>query len=94
MVRDSKTDADTDGHKISIAGWRLEKRTIPYDRLPSGCKWLGVIDGATHMNFAGIGFAGLTEKLTLLETKSFLDGLRGGKCGAPVPADGIAVKSK
>ncbi len=69
-------------------------RTIPYDSLPSGCKWLGVIDGATHMNFAGIGFAGSTEKLTLLETKSFLDGLRGGKCGAPVPADGIAVKSK
>lgn len=29
--------------------------TIPYDSLPPGCKWLGVIDGATHMNFAGIG---------------------------------------
>jgi len=69
-------------------------RTIPYDSLPAGCKWLGVIDGATHMNFAGVGFAGSTEKLTLLETKSFLDGLRDGKCGAPVPADGIAVKSK
>jgi dienelactone hydrolase len=69
-------------------------RTIPYDSLPAGCKWLGVIDGATHMNFAGIGFAGSTEKLTLLETKAFLDRLRGGKCGAAVQAEGITVKNK
>ena len=46
------------------------------------------------MNFAGGGFAGSTEKLTLLETKAFLDGLRGGKCGAPVQAEGITVRNK
>ncbi|MGO9862418.1 MAG: alpha/beta hydrolase family protein [Terriglobales bacterium] len=72
--------------------WQL--RTIPFDSLPAGCKWLGVIEGATHVNFAGIGFAGSTEKLTLRETKAFLDGLRGGKCGTPVQAEGITVKSK
>ncbi len=71
-----------------------KSRTIPYDSLPAGCKWLGVIDGATHMNFAGVGFAGTTEKLTLLETKAFLNGLRGGKCGGPVTAVGITVKNK
>ncbi|MGA2344939.1 MAG: hypothetical protein ABSF93_02965 [Candidatus Sulfotelmatobacter sp.] len=69
-------------------------RTIPYDSLPAGCKWLGVIDGATHLNFAGVGFSRSTEKLTLLETKTFLDGLRSGKCGAPVQADGITLKNK
>lgn len=69
-------------------------RTIPYDSLPGGCQWLGVIDGATHMNFAGGGMAGTTEKLTLLETKSFLDSLRKGKCGTPVQAQGITLKSK
>ena len=69
-------------------------RTIPYESMPTGCKWLGVIDRATHMNFAGIGFAGSTEKLVLLETKAFLDGLRAGKCGAPVPSAGITVKSR
>jgi dienelactone hydrolase len=69
-------------------------RTIPFDSMPTGCKWLGVIDGATHMNFAGGGFAGTTEKLTLLETKAFLDGVRAGKCGVPVEAAGITVKSK
>jgi predicted dienelactone hydrolase len=71
-----------------------ESRTIPYDDMPAGCKWLGVIAEASHMNFAGVGFAGSTEKLVLLETKAFLDGVRGGKCGAPVAAEGIAVKSK
>lgn len=71
-----------------------KSRTIPYDSMPAGCKWLGVIDGATHMNFAGVGFADATEKLTLLQTKAFLDGLRGGKCGNPVQAEGIAVKNK
>ena len=69
-------------------------RTIPYASLPPGCKWLGVIDGATHMNFAGIGSAGSTEKLSLLETKVFLDGLRGGKCGTPVQTEGITVQNK
>ncbi len=69
-------------------------RTIPYDSLPAGCKWLGVIDGATHMNFAGGGMALKTEKLTLLESKAFLDSLRGGKCATPIQADGITLKSK
>ncbi len=71
-----------------------KNRTIPYDSLPAGCKWLGVIDGASHLNFAGMGLAEATKKLTLLETKAFLDGLRSGKCGAPVRAEGITVKSK
>src|SRR5580692_6636654 len=71
-----------------------KSRTIPYDNMPAGCKWLGVIDGATHINFAGVGFAGSTEKLTLLEIKAFLDGLRGGKCGVPVQAEGITLKTK
>lgn len=69
-------------------------RTMPYEQMPGGCKWLGVIDGATHMNFAGVGFAGSTEKLVLLETKAFLEALRHGKCGAPVQASGITVNSK
>ena len=46
------------------------------------------------MNFAGVGISGSTEKLVLLETKGFLDGFRGGKCGAPIEAEGISVKNK
>ena len=78
----------------SMATGGYESRTIPYEDMPPGCKWLGVMDGATHLNFAGVGFAGTTEKLTLLETKAFLDGLRHGKCRSPVQADAIRVRNK
>lgn len=71
-----------------------KSRTIPYDNMPAGCKWLGVIDGATHMNFAGVGFARTTETLTLRETTSFLNGLRGGMCGSPAKTEGIKLKNK
>jgi len=69
-------------------------RTIPYESLPGGCDWLGVIDGATHLNFAGLGFSKATEKLTLLETLAFLNGVRGEKCGAPVQAARISIMRK
>lgn len=81
-TRDKSLDGD----------WK--SRTIPYQSLPAECKWLGVIDEASHLNFAGVGFAGSTEKLVLLETKAFLNSLRAGNCGTPVPADGITMQSK
>jgi len=71
-----------------------KSRTIPYESLSAECKWLGVIDGATHMNFAGVGLADTTEKLTLLESKAFLNGLRAGKCEGPVTAKGITLNNK
>jgi predicted dienelactone hydrolase len=71
-----------------------EWRARPYDGLPPGCKWLGVIDGATHMNFAGVGFAGKTEKLTITSVTAFLDGARNGHCALPREEQGITMKSK
>ena len=36
--------------------WRT--RTLPHAGMPPGCKWLAVIEGATHMNLGGVrGFA-------------------------------------
>jgi predicted dienelactone hydrolase len=69
-------------------------RTQPYLDMPGGCKWLGVIDGATHMNFAGIGFAGKTTKLTLESISAFLNGARSGHCTLPPEEPGITMKSK
>jgi hypothetical protein len=40
-----------------------KSRTIPYDNMPAGCKWLGVIDDDTHMNFAGVEFCGCDRKV-------------------------------
>ncbi|HST12370.1 MAG TPA: hypothetical protein VLL05_18490, partial [Terriglobales bacterium] len=71
-----------------------EWRTVPYDGKPPGCKWLGVVDGATHMNFAGAGFAGKTKELTLESITAFLDGVRAGKCALPAELSGMKLKSK
>jgi predicted dienelactone hydrolase len=71
-----------------------KSRTLPYADMPGGCKWLGVIEGATHMNFAGVGFARKTEALTIRITTSFLDNLRGGRCGTPPAERGMLVESK
>jgi hypothetical protein len=48
--------------------------------MPTGCKWLGVIDGATHMNFAGVGLSQNTERLSLQLIRDFLRGLLSGDC--------------
>lgn len=61
-----------------------ESRTLPYEGMPSGCKWLGVLDGATHLNFAGKGLAGKTERLTVQVVQAFLDNLAKGRCD-PMP---------
>lgn len=69
-------------------------RTVPYDDMPAGCKWLGVIDGATHMNLGGRGFVRDTGVLAINATQTFLDGLAAGKCATPAAEDGIAYKHK
>jgi dienelactone hydrolase len=69
-------------------------RTVPFDGMPAGCKWLGVIDGATHMNFAGNGFSRKTEALTIHATKTFLNSLAAGSCATLAEKDGIAFKHK
>ncbi len=73
-------------------GW--SSRTVPYDDMPAGCKWLGVIDGATHMNFGGKGMSRKTEALTTHATLTFLDSLAAGSCATLADEDGIAFKHK
>ena len=72
--------------------WKV--RVVPFGDMPPGCKWLGVIQGATHLNFAGVGFARKTEKLTVRFVSLFLDNLRKGGCGTPPAESGITVESK
>jgi dienelactone hydrolase len=69
-------------------------RTVPYDDMPAGCKWLGVIDGATHMNFAGNGFSRNTETLAIHATQVFLNSLAAGSCGSLADEGGIVFKHK
>lgn len=83
----------TGSHDNALEGaWTT--RTVPYDDMPAGCKWLGVIDGATHRNFAGSGFSRNTEALTIHATLSFLNSLAAGSCASLTGEDGITFKHK
>jgi predicted dienelactone hydrolase len=77
-----------------LGGASWETRTEPYMNMPTGCKWLGVIDGATHMNFAGHGMSRRTEALTTQVIGSFLDGIHRGDCRTPKQSRGIDIQSK
>lgn len=77
---------------LGNAAWKT--RTEPYLNMPAGCKWLGVINGATHLNFAGMGFSGKTEKLTTQTISAFLQGVDKGDCKAPAPQSGIDIQAK
>lgn len=71
-----------------------ETRTKPYYGLPAGCKWLGVVEGATHMDFARNGAFGDAGKLTVKTATAFLDGARNGNCALPPTPRGMTLKSK
>jgi hypothetical protein len=62
--------------------------------MPPGCKWLGVIDGASHLNFAGNGLSRKTEMLTNQTIAAFLQGVRAGDCKAPPRVAGIELNVK
>lgn len=69
-------------------------RTQPFTSMPAGCKWLAVLDGATHMDFAGQGLSRRTEALTIHVIGAFLAGLDRGDCKAPRWRHGMNVQSK
>ncbi|MBS1822732.1 MAG: alpha/beta hydrolase [Acidobacteria bacterium] len=75
-----------------------EERLVPWKEMPGApgsCQWLGVIDGATHMNFGGIGRD--EEKVTALTVgaiKEFLPDVRRGSCPQPAVQTGMTIKSK
>ena len=74
-------------------GWK--SRTIPFQNLPPRCHWLGVVEDATHMNFAGIGMAAdKADSLTLSLIYAFLHGARTGSCTLPPTTSGITVQAK
>lgn len=71
--------------------WRMQA----FAALPAnGCNRLAIVDGATHMNFAGAGFARKTKDAVVPLVTSWLDGLRAHRCApAPTPA-GVSVTTK
>lgn len=77
-----------------LNGGSYRSRTEPFDGMSAGCKWLAVIDGATHMDFGGRGGAPLVESLTTRTVHAFLTGARFGTCQPPAPERGIEIQTK
>ena len=84
------TITGTNDGELGGESWKV--RTEPFANMAPGCKWLGVVDGATHMNFAGRGSAS-AEALTLQTIGAFL-AAQGHGCKAPQVARGIEVQVK
>jgi len=70
--------------------WRMQA----FDGLGPGCHWLAVIDGSTHMNFAGAGLAGKTESATVMLVTTWLDALRNGRCARPPKLLGASIHTR
>lgn len=77
-----------------LGGAPWETRTEPFLNMPPGCKWLGVIGGASHLNFAGTGMSRKTETLTVQTISAFLNGLRAGDCRALGQVAGMDLSTK
>lgn len=82
----------TEDNELGGASWTT--RTEPFRNMPAGCKWLGVIDGATHMNLAGIGMSGKTQRLATWTITTFLAGVVRNDCSAPAKRRGITVETR
>lgn len=75
-----------------------QARLVPWHVLPGGssqCQWMGVIDDATHMNFAGDGLgADKVEPLVTQTIAAFLEGVRKRACSLPPALSGIKLQAK
>jgi predicted dienelactone hydrolase len=73
-------------------------RLVPWHELPGNrdnCQWMGVIDRATHMNFAGNGFGHLRVEPMVTETiASFMQGVQAGHCTVSAPVKGMTLQAK
>jgi predicted dienelactone hydrolase len=70
-------------------------RSQAFDGLGSGaCRWLAVLDGATHMNFGGLDLADHYKTRTTSLVTQYLDGLRSGHCPSLSAAPGLVLRSK
>jgi predicted dienelactone hydrolase len=75
-----------------------EARRIPWHDLPGTaghCQWMGIVDGATHMNFAGIGGGNdRVEPIITTTIAGFLADLPGHNCPAPPPIAGMTFQAR
>ena len=82
----------TRDNELGKKSWKT--RLEPFHAMPPGCKWLAVIDGATHMNLAGRGFSRNVEGLSIRVIAHFLTALHRGDCRHPPEVKGLELSTK
>ncbi len=75
-----------------LGGQSWQSRTEAFTEMPPGCKWLGVIDEATHSHFGGRGLNAAMENLITSTVFAFLDG--GQRCVLPAPQAGLQLQQR
>ena len=75
-----------------------QARQVPWHNLPGStgrCQWMGVITGATHMNFAGNGMGhDHVEPMVTSTIAQFLHGAAQHECALPAPLNGMTLVQK
>lgn len=82
----------TRDRELGGASW--ESRTDAFGSLPAGCKWLGVIAGAGHMDFGGNGNSPSVEGQTAQVIRAFLESVSRRDCSHPPSFPGMNLKAK
>ena len=77
-----------------LGSGRWESRIQPYLSLPAGCKWLAVIDGATHMQLAGVGDSKFVEASTIRVIEAFVAALPEAGCAMKTLIPGVDLRQK
>jgi pimeloyl-ACP methyl ester carboxylesterase len=86
------TITGTRDNELGGASWQT--RTEPFRNMPAGCKWLVVINGASHLNLAGNGMARSTEAAAAQAITAFVEGLERGDCTPPRRTRGVDIEAK
>jgi hypothetical protein len=69
-------------------------RTAPWTDMPAGCKWLGVVERASHGDLACNGFGRGTQGTASRTILNCLDALRDGRCAEPIDTRLISLRRK
>jgi len=82
----------TRDNELGKKSWKT--RLEPFYDMQPRCKWLAVIDGATHMNLAGRGFSRNVEGLSIQTIDHFLKAMHRGDCSPPPKMKGLELSTK
>ncbi len=77
-----------------LGGLSWKTRTEPFEDMAAGCKWLGVVDGATHMDLGGNGTDREAQRLTVQTIGEFLSAVHRHDCRLPARVAGLDLRGK